>query len=368
MMLLGIVSFLVVGCNKYTTDTAEHVTIDPNLSMKTSSFIEKQNEIILETTDSCLISTIHAIRCDDKHIALLCSDKIHVFTNDGKFKKQVGRIGRAREEYLSVCDFQLADNKILILSGYQKKIVEYNIDGTYLKTHHLNDTYFKFRMLDSDKIVLASQNSNDTHADFVWYDLSTDKVIGTSGQFKNNEGFVFPEFDSFKGTDAAEHVSYPFDYSIYSLKGPNEELEKNITFEFTTDESLPANKEEMNFMMIHECTMNKSVVRFIEDYIEIGDVRYLIYPLFGSSGIKTHITRIDSDGKNSTYKIGANIDDEFPYLCLGDYHGLYKGNVLMVGYTDTMLEFEEKNKLTHFTELGLKNGANPVLFMYKLKP
>lgn len=40
----------------------------------------------------------------------------------------------------------------------------------------------------------------------------------------------------------------------------------------------------------------------------------------------------------------------------------------MVVYADAMQRFEENNELTHFTESGLKNSDNPVLFMYRLKP
>lgn len=345
----------------------ECVTVNPDVSMKCVDFIDECVEIRLEKTDSCLISNVDAVRFFDHYIGIQSNNVVYLFDDKGHFKRKIGSVGRGKGEYLSICDFQLLEDRVLVLAGLQKKLLEYKIDGTHLKTHDLDDTYFRFRILDGNRIVLASQNGNDTHVDFVWYDIEKDKVAGTSGQFKKDEGLMIPDFDSFIGFNN-DWITYLFDYSVYSLAGPGDEIKKHITFEFSTTEQMPDNKDELGFIKLEEYTANKNVVRYLRGYGEVGNVRYLIYPLFGEHGIQTCITRIDKDGVNKTCKVSEEVDNDYPYFCVGNYMNIHDDKIVLVRDADTILRFEEGNRLSHYADTGLKNGDNPILFLYKLKP
>lgn len=345
----------------------ECVNVNPDLSMKGIDFIDECVEIKLEKTDSCLISNVDAVRFFGHYIGILSNDIIYLFDDKGHFERKIGNVGRGNGEYLSVCDFQLSEDRVFVLSGFQKKLVEYKYDGTFVNTHNLNDMYYRFRILNKNRIIMDSQKSNDSHVDFALYDIEKDKVIGTSGQFKNNEGLTIKNFDSFIGFNN-NFICFPFDYSVYSLSGPEDEIKKYVTFEFSTTEQMPNDKEKLSFAELNEYTSNKNIVRYLQKYSEIGNIRYLVYPLFGEHGIQTCITRINKDGANRTYKIGEEVDNDYPYFCIGQYKDLYDDKIVLVGDAEAILMFEKENGLSHFTDTGLNNEDNPILFFYKLKP
>lgn len=356
-----------VSCSIEIIEKREPITVNPNIKMGPSQFVGGCREIRLEKNDSCLLSRIDALRYTDKLIVVLSSDQIYVFDEKGGFKNKVGHIGRSKNEYLSVSDIQISEDKLYVLSGYQKHLLEYNIDGTYLRTHYLSDVFYKFRMVDEKTVVLASQQSNDTKADYVYYDLVADKVTHTLGSFEKNEAFVFSDFDSFLGEKSGTFVSFPFDYTVYSIDELGKGLKEVVSFDFKTSYKLPKDRWKTEYVVLNEQTINQNVVRYLKDYAEVGSACYLIYPLFGKCGIQTCITRIEENDTNKTYAIGSKIEKDFPYLCIGEYKGMSNGELYMVGYADMILQFEEDNNFDYFKNKGLKHGDNPILFVYSLK-
>jgi len=366
-ILVCLISIILAGCVS-APEKSVNIVVNPNVPMAAGDFIEACKEIRLSNSDSCLISNIKGVRMSDDYIALLSSGQIFLFDSSGIFLRRIGGVGHGRGEYISVSDFHLYEDKVLVLSTYQNALLEYAVDGTYVRTHVLDDKYHRFQVLDGRSVVFASENSNDTHSNFVWYDLTTDKVSGSSAYFKNNESLVLSEFNAFVGKKEHLFVCSPFDYTVYSLKGVGQEPEAVVVFDFQTSERLPQDKETRSYMELDECSQNRNVVRYLSAYSEVGNALYLVYPLFGNYGIRTRITRIEESGDNRTCEIGMEIDSTFHYFCLGRYQGLYDNNIVMVGEADALLMFEKGNGYTHFSSSGLKEGDNPILFLYKLKP
>lgn len=94
---------------------------------------------------------------DSKTIALL------EFNSDGKFIKQIGRIGAGPGEYLSVHDFEIDEitGHIFILSLQKMSLIEYDKDGKYIKSFKIPVFASKF-VLTKDKILFyLNSNSNE---------------------------------------------------------------------------------------------------------------------------------------------------------------------------------------------------------------
>lgn len=346
----------------------ESVLVDPHIMMHTADFLKDSKEIRLSKSDSCVISQIEAVKMVNDGLLVLDRNQLYLFDMDGNLVSRIGHRGKGHGEYLSVEDFDMAGDKVVVLSGYQKTLLEYARDGKFMKGHALDDEYFKFYPLDGRKLVLASHSSNNTHANFVWYDLTTDKKEGSSGHFDKNQAMLFGGFNAFIGKNDHMLVTSPFDYSVYSLPKDGGEMERLATFDFKTRVKLPADAETKDYFELYESTKNRNVVKYLQGYVEKGKDRYLMYPLFDlTGGIKTCITRIEEDGSNRTYRIGQEEDRSYRYFGMGDYMGTLGDRIIMACPSDRILRLEKERGLTYFTKSGLKQDDNPVVFIYTLK-
>jgi hypothetical protein len=112
------------------------------------SYIFKNvNAIILEDHDDAIIGNIDAIQVLDNYIFVLDkrkSKKLFIFDKNGKYIKQVGRIGVGSEEYLGIMDFCINSEKheVYLLDDWSKKICGYNLDnGAYIGSIRLKKDY-----------------------------------------------------------------------------------------------------------------------------------------------------------------------------------------------------------------------------------
>ena len=352
---------LTLSCNK--TKEYNLVYIFPEQEMTASDFIDQSRYVQLETTDACILSTIDAIRQYKDMIAILSDRKIFLFTSQGKFLTKIDRLGNGSEEYNTINDFQIYDDNVYVLSGIQNKLLEYTLEGSYKDTYALDDSYRHFVFTGKDRIVLSSEDNNDKHYNFVYYDLGERKVGASVDRFEKNQAYSFTKHNVFLNSDSSLLVCHPFDYSVYSLEG--DQIIKEVEFAFDTPDQLPTG--EKSYIEIDEETRYASVVRFLQAYSKIGNIRYLVYPLFGENGLKTCITRIEKDGTNRTVKIGKEKDDEFPYFFMGDFLSLQSDQLVLSVDASKLLELEKENNMSYFTESGLDDEDNPIIFFYSLK-
>ena len=361
LIFVSCIVVAILSCKK--SQETESVVISPENEMIVSDFVEHSDYIKLPKSDSCLIGEIQSVRFGNGMIAVQSSRKIFVFDKSGRFLGKTDHLGKGKGEYVDINDFQLYNNGIYVLSGLQKKILRYTVTGDFIGEYRLDDSYRHMEMRDSVNVILASEQCNDTHYNFVYYDLSNEKSTLRVDKFDQNEAFAVPSFNAFLGSDSVLLVGHLFDTSVYSLK--ENRISKVMTFNFNTQDQLPTSKKD--FMELFEDTKYKNVVRYLTAYTEVGTNRYLIYPLFGDSGIKTCITRINKDGKNHTIKIGKDVDATYPYFFMGTYLCLYENQIVMAVDANHLLELEKEHDLSYFTDDGINKDDNPILFFYTLK-
>lgn len=352
----------MASCSEAIVD---NVVINPERNMSASDFISDCRIMTLSKSDGNLISEVKSIRKNDSIVALLCKDVVYMFDAEGNLANKIDRKGKGKGEYILIDDFQLTDSKLYILSRMQKKLLEYDMRGNFIEGYNLNEPYCNFRLTDDNNVIFASVNNNDSHYNFVTYNLRSRKIIAKTARFERNEACTFTDFNAFIGQKNDFYVANPFDYAVYRIS--NDTVVEVQRFDFQTQEQLPDNKEKLSFWELNEKSSNRNVVKYLLAYTEVGDYRYVVYPLFGERGIQTCITRIDRSGNNKTMKIASKTEKVGNYLFAGQYLGICDNEIVNVGYPDVLLEKEKEFGLSELAKRGVTSESNPVLLFYKLK-
>ena len=191
---LALLVFILLGCSSTGSKTnTENIVIDfasyldinakyANLSEYVSDF----EYIPIETNSNFLLSEIGCITTSDDYIYVFCTNPKNVYQLDrnGKFVKQIGVNGRARNEYIAVRSLH-ADNKTITLE-FGRKIITYSAQSGEIQSIYepadLNCKIFgKVVFLnDGCTAIMNSTNQKD-----IMYIFDPDKKIKDSLQVFN---------------------------------------------------------------------------------------------------------------------------------------------------------------------------------------
>jgi hypothetical protein len=143
-------------------------------TLYTSSFFKNVRTVILEEHNDALIGEIQLIQAFDDYILIfdfVIAKKLFVFDKNGKFLRQIGKIGRGSGEYIQVIDFCIDTERreIYLLDTGSRKALKYNLDtGEYINSINLpaNDINPSLITYAYDKLYLKvkyydSQAQND---------------------------------------------------------------------------------------------------------------------------------------------------------------------------------------------------------------
>jgi phosphoribosyl-AMP cyclohydrolase len=149
-IILGIVLCVItVSCkqNKNFTVNTDYITIaiDPQKALNEvnmSDIFSKVDYIPLETDDKHLIGAIDQILVYKDRFYLLDKYKtksVFCYSKDGKFLYQIDKKGQVPGEYVEIDNISIDhDNDRLLLYTCPNTILEYDLDGNYVKTHHVD--------------------------------------------------------------------------------------------------------------------------------------------------------------------------------------------------------------------------------------
>jgi len=121
--------------------------------------------IPLETNTKSLIADVDKIVFHrdrfyvlDKHFHAL-----KVFSEEGKYLFDVGRIGRGPGEFTTLMDFCIDpdEEKLLLLSNNEKALLTYDLDGIYLETTRVNIFASSFSKYENRYYYFINQNENE---------------------------------------------------------------------------------------------------------------------------------------------------------------------------------------------------------------
>jgi hypothetical protein len=97
------------------------------------NFVADYDTIRLETTDDALIDQVLKMRIMNGRFFILNakSNKVFIFTEEGKFINKISDMGQGPNEYISITGFEAdpVHNKILISDNFSRRLFVYNEDG-----------------------------------------------------------------------------------------------------------------------------------------------------------------------------------------------------------------------------------------------
>lgn len=351
----------LIACSEYS-DPVQTYSVDIQQRDSVSCFFTSYSYIPLETNENCMLGEVVGMKVNEDAIAIEDQGRILLFQHDGKFISKIDKAGRGAGEYLSIEDFCVKDSTVYVLSRPQKIILAYSWSGTFKQGIELNDWYQHFQILDDEWMFLASENANDTGANFVLFNYVTREYGDAFSPFEKNESVTFSSFSPFAGTfSGGLYVVHPFDYTIYQLG--KSLFEPYCRFEFNTKKQI---KKGETWMRLSDQTSNENVVRYLDLYKEYNGSKYMTFDLFEEDyGYGAYIDKIEPDGTHRLMRIYETFPADFPYLSAP--WGIYKDAFYSIRPAFDILNIEGAYRLTLFHEKGLTKESNHVVFFHKLK-
>lgn len=129
--------FLMGSCHEEESGYAK--IIKNNAGKNSSLYVQGDtNSIILplETTSEALIGSYDKILMNDTVICIVDQRKektIFIYSNDGKYKTKICRLGRGPKEYVGLDDVLLKKDSLLILDRANRKLLYFGLNGDFYR-------------------------------------------------------------------------------------------------------------------------------------------------------------------------------------------------------------------------------------------
>ncbi len=139
-VFLILLTLAIISSCSTNDDTFKIINVNNAYQNKTIALSDMDSIILKETDNNSTIGLIHKVQCIDNSFIISSSGKLLKFSKDGNFITQIGKKGRANNEYIGINDFWIKDSTIFIydINGY--KILSYDIDANLKKAYSIEKT------------------------------------------------------------------------------------------------------------------------------------------------------------------------------------------------------------------------------------
>ena len=129
------------GC---ATDNSLPISADDVIHLEGTfddNFLENWEYILLDDSNpDAIMAAVEGIFFDDDLFFLMCgkysngNSQIKVFDRNGKYLHDIGHMGRARNEYIRICDWAIntQSKEIIVFDNWAQTLKRYKYDGEYL--------------------------------------------------------------------------------------------------------------------------------------------------------------------------------------------------------------------------------------------
>jgi len=189
MILVGSIVLLMTSCKNnqkdigtiYEFDIPEAINNPEQIKM--SDFVSEISYVELETTQESLIGKVHTlIPAEDKYLLSSRNKTIRVFSDNGEYVKDIGKIGKGPGEYNDVRSLFWDDNL--------KEVIIYNIGNANLQFYTIDGNFKRsFKVPHSPMFVYRQHNGK--YLGSLLFETQIDSIIGRHFQF-DTLGIVFP--------------------------------------------------------------------------------------------------------------------------------------------------------------------------------
>ena len=136
---------MVCSCKSgVATDDAPKITADDVIRLDGTFdeiFMESWEYIMLDDSNpDAIMANVEGILFDDDMFFIMSgrygnnNSQIKVFDRNGKYLHDIGHMGRARNEYIRICDWaiDIHSKEIIVFDNFARALKRYNYDGEYL--------------------------------------------------------------------------------------------------------------------------------------------------------------------------------------------------------------------------------------------
>jgi hypothetical protein len=210
---------------KYQVDFSR-ISIDPENAgtLKYSEIYSKMEILPIETDTAFLIDEVQKLIVENDKYFFQCNNKILVFNSNGHPLYKIDNVGKGPGEYIAIGDILLDDNNLELFDSKQRKIIQYDENGRYLKEWRCGIDAYSFEKINSDLYAFyvgAGGYYNNTNKKLLVFSKKRGKVI---------DGFIAtPEYEmeymhfadliNFQQYKEDIYFLYSFNDTIYNITG-----------------------------------------------------------------------------------------------------------------------------------------------------
>lgn len=334
----------------------------------------------LETTQESQLNRISKIIASDSCFYISDQEKLLKFSYNGKFIRQIGKIGRGPGEYASVADFEIDNiSKLIYLSDDQAwGFLIYDTEGTFIKKIEPQSGGSQFLLLGEDKIALYTTDYLFPSDTIIHDLLITDLNLNPKIKFQNHY------IQKGKWTIARAPL-YIFDKRLYFKENFNDTLyrlnnnklepysiitlgEHQINPPLNLSELIKSSNEVSNKLRIYDIVESK---RYLFTHLKYGyrfKPNNSLYVLYDKD--KNLSTALNDEGFFNNIDQGVPFWPKFVFNedIFIDYRDAFSfKSEIQTNGSQTLSQ--EGNKSINLKQLAdnIKETDNPILIFVKLK-
>ncbi len=228
IIFLVITSF--VACNR-PMEFRNNVTVDVDNWGSINDLYSSYRIIPLDNSKQALMADPSKIKksngkyyIEDRNLR-----SIFVFDTTGRLVVRINRFGRGHGEYGEITDFDIYNDNLFILNNAARNVLKYNLNGDFVCSYDVRTYYDELAVIDSAKMLLFSNYSNDGLFNFVVFDIENECIIEQWDKFDENEDISIGENFLSKCGNAIL-ISKPFDHMVYKYSNNTFDTLFSITF------------------------------------------------------------------------------------------------------------------------------------------
>ncbi|NQU80906.1 MAG: 6-bladed beta-propeller [Bacteroidetes bacterium] len=228
ILYLFISLLIILGCKNHDhlTSNCDTVSFTGEIldTLRTSEYFKKGNLIKLETTNESLLKRIKKVRHFRNHLIIQSGKSLYFFDTLGNYQYKIHNVGKGPGEYLAIRDFQIykPDSIIEILDFHGKKIVRYEINGTYLDEWKHGFFVQQFNKI-TDNIYAfycGSHITGNSSNRLLFVKKNSNKILNSFFTITENEAWYLYIIDNvnFFNIDKKIYFTYSSNDTLYQIK------------------------------------------------------------------------------------------------------------------------------------------------------
>jgi hypothetical protein len=307
---------ILTGCsskkNKSIENTIEiPIDLDASIKGKYSEVFSSIEYILLDDPETNLLVNPYKLRFLQNRIYVqdIGTENFHSFNDQGEYIFSINSEGQGPSEFTRIEDFQVTDDSIFIFDRFLDKILQYNLEGKFIKESKAINQGTGFLKKEGKTLMYMDNRLDLSPYNFLLFEKTSRieqnipirKGFETESQLLSN-GFSLSPFDS------GIYFNIPFTYEV-AFFDPNLNFKRKLKFNLgkyeISDEfrsSFFGSRDRSKFDNIRK---EKSLVENLSGFFDLGSYYALSIQ---QGGNKLHYFFLDRDFK-VVYQFDQLIND-----------------------------------------------------------